>query len=167
MLGCSKVSDPAQCRAECAAAIYLEAAKMTLVFVPPPKLGVSLGLQPQCGGWCCRCTSSATAISSTRCPTSRTMSESSTASLASSAPSTYTTSRCALALVSPSLTHVHAWHACASHLHCRLPQPPAQLKQVFACMLGQCVDIAFCPHVQNGLPACRKCQAITVVSGAV
>lgn len=164
-MGCSKVSNPAQRRAECAVAIYLRLQKMTLVLVPPPKPGVSLGLQPQCGGCCCRCTSSATAISSTRCPTSRTMSGSSTASLASSAPSTYTTSRCALALVSPS--SIHAWHACASHLHCRLPHSLAQLKQVFAWMLRQCVDVAFCPHVQNGLPVCRKCQAITVVSGAV
>lgn len=54
-----------------------------------------------------------------------------------------------LAFVSPSRDHMHAWHAQTSPLHCLLPRSPAQMKQGFACMLGQFVGGAFCPHVQS------------------
>ena len=54
-----------------------------------------------------------------------------------------------LALVSLSLITcipgMH-WHF---PLHCLLPHSPAQPKQGFACMLGQFVGAAFCPHVQS------------------
>ena len=55
-----------------------------------------------------------------------------------------------LAIVSPSRDHVclPGMHG-TFPLHYFLPHSPAQLKQGFACMLGQFVGVAFCPHMQS------------------